>query len=137
MTPPRAVASRLVSGLSPWVGTTAEHSETFRFEALTLLETAKTKLAEIEARPAADTAAVSVAVLHPMHLVVKALLAAKGVKARSVRAQLDLLPALYGSALPAERLADYVGVQRLTIQGPKAVEATKALIAAAASLLTQ
>src|SRR5262245_39235319 len=125
MAPARTPASRLVGTLAPWVGATAEHSESFRFEALTLLETAKTKLAEIEAKPAADAAATSIAVLHPFHLAVKALLAAKGVKALSARAALDLLPALYEGALPAERIAEYVGVQKLTIQGPKAVDAAK------------
>src|SRR5689334_22700626 len=135
MAPTRTPASRLVASLSPWLGATAEHSETFRFEALTLLESAKTKLAEIEAKPPADASSTSVAVLHPMHLAVKALLAAKGVKARSTRATLELLPALYAGALPAERIADYVGVQRLEIQGAKAIEATRALLTVAGSLL--
>ena len=131
----RTPASRLVAGLSPWAGATAEHSESFRFEALSLLESAKTKLAEIEAKPPADASSTSVAVLHPMHLAVKALLAAKGVKARSTRATLDLLPGLYAGVLPPERIADYVGVQRLEIQGAKAIEATRTLLAAAGALL--
>src|SRR5437762_12953748 len=131
MAPPRAPASRLVTSLPPWLAATAEHSESFRFEALSLLEAAKTRLAEIEAKPPLDASSTAVAVLHPMHLAVKALLAGKGVKARSTRATLELLPALYEGALPRERLAEYVGVQRLEIQGAKAVEATRALLAVA------
>ena len=137
MAPARTPAFRLLASLPPWVAATAEHNESFRFEALSLFESAKTRLAEIEAKPPADGSSIAVAVLYPFHLGAKALLAAKGVKARSTRATLDLLPALYGPSLPAERLADYVGIQRLEIQGTKAIEAARTFLTTASSLLTQ
>lgn len=133
----RSTAARTLQSLPPWIGATTEYNESFRFESLTMLEAAKTRLAEIEAKPPADTSSVAVAVLHPLHLTVKALLAAKGVKARSTRAAVDLLRVLYDGAVTPELIAGYVGVQRVEIQGAKAVDAAKALIAAAATLLSR
>jgi hypothetical protein len=133
----RSTAARTLLALPPWLAATTEYNESFRFDSLTMLEAAKTRLAEIEAKPPADASSVAVAVLHPVHLTVKALLAAKGVKARSTRATVDLLRVLYDGAITPELIAGYVGVQRVEIQGARAVDAAKALIAAAATLLTR
>lgn len=129
--------SKLVADLPFWVAATIERNESFRFEALTLLEQARAKLAEIEAKPPANTASVGIAVLHPMHLAVKALLSAKGYRAFSTRATVDLLRLLYAGDLPESRIQSYVGVQGLTIQGAKAIEAAKALLDFTAQLLSK
>lgn len=131
----RVLATRLTAGLPAWLAATVEHNESFRFEALTLLAQARTRLAEIEAKPPADPSSVAVAVLHPFHLAVKGLLAAKGVKVHATRAALALLPLLYAGALPAERIESYVQVQGLKLQGAKSIEAAKAFLAAADALL--
>ena len=125
-----------MSSLPLWAGVTVSRDESYRFEALTLLETATTRLAEIEAKMPADSASVAVAALHPMHLTAKALLAAKGYKSSSTRATVDLLKHLYDGALPPERVAEFVGVQSLTVQGAKSIDAAKALLTAAKTLLT-
>lgn len=135
MSTPRAAGARALSALPLWAGVTVSRDESFRFEALTLLETAATRLAELEARPPADSASIAVAALHPMHLTVKALLAAKGYKAHSTRATVDLLRHLYEGALPPERVADFTGVQSLTVQGARAMDAARTLLADAKRLL--
>src|SRR5689334_17199797 len=111
MSSAKAATARAMSSLPLWAGVTVSRDESYRFEALTLLETATTRLAEIEAKLPADSASIAVAALHPMHLTVKALLAAKGYKAHSTRATVDLLGHLYEGALAPDRVADFVGVQ--------------------------
>jgi len=133
----RTTPSKLIADLPFWVAATVERNESFRFEALTLLEQGKAKLAEIEAKPPADSSSVAVAVLHPMHLAVKALLSAKGYRAYSTRATLDLLRLLYAGDLPESRLQAFIGVQGLTIQGAKSIEAAKALLDFTAQLLSK
>src|SRR5688572_12275435 len=103
MSAPKAATLRAMSALPLWAGVTVSRDESYRFEALTLLETAGTRLAEIEAKLPADSASIAVAALHPMHLTVKALLAAKGYKSSSTRATVDLLRHLYDDALAPER----------------------------------
>ena len=138
MASPRAHARRLTASLPVWVSATVEHNETLRFEALGLVEQAKTRLDEIKAKPPADSASIGVAVLHPCHLAIKGLLAAKGFKAGSTKAQLALLPALYPpDALPEDRIADYVAIQGLKLQGQKSIDAAGQLIATAESLLAK
>lgn len=137
MSTTKAATARALASLPLWAGMTVTRDESLRFEALTLLETAATRLAEIEAKPPADGPSIAVAVLHPMHLTVKALLAAKGYKAHSTRATVDLLKHLYDGSLAAERVADFTGVQSLTIQGAKAIDAAKTLLGAAKTLLAQ
>jgi len=124
-----------VAGLAPAVAATIERNESFRFEALTLLEQGRAKLAAIEAKPPADSSSVGVAALEPLHLGAKALLAGKGYKATGTRGVLDLLRILYKGQLPEERLQSFIGVQALRIQGPKSLEAARAFLDAAASLL--
>lgn len=129
--------NRLIADLHLWIAATVERNESFRFEALKLLEQADTRLAEIEAKPSADASSVAVAVLHPMHLTVKALLSAKGYRALSTRSALELLRLLYEGELPESRAQSFVGVQSLRIQGGKAIEAARALIDFAKQLLSK
>ena len=129
--------NKLIADLPLWIGATIERNESFRFEALKLLEQAGTKLAEIEAKPPVDTSSVAVAALFPMHLAVKALLAAKGYRAYSTRATLELLRILYEGDLPESRTQTYIGVQGLRIQGTKALEAARALIDFSKQLLSK
>ncbi len=138
MSQPKAAARAAAATATPlWAGVTVSHDESYRFEALTLLEQAGTRLAEIEAKPPVDSASVGVAVLHPMHLTVKALLAAKGYRAHSTRATVDLLRHLYEGALAPERVTDFTGVQGLTIQGAKSIAAAKTLLGAAKDLVSK
>jgi hypothetical protein len=129
--------NKLIADLPLWIAATVERNESFRFEALKYLEQATTKLAEIEAKPPADSSSVAVAVLFPMHLAVKALLAAKGYRATSTRSTLELLRLLYEGDLPESRTQSYVGVQSLRIQGPKAIEAARALLDFSKQLLSK
>ncbi len=131
----KTAEQQAVAGLSPAVTATIERNETFRFEALTLLELGRNKLAAIEAKPPADSSSVGVAALEPFHLGVKALLAGKGYKAYGTRGTLDLLRILYRSDLPEERVQSYIGVQALRIQGAKSLAAARAFLDTAASLL--
>jgi hypothetical protein len=126
-----------IAGLPEWVRATIAHDESFRFEALTLLEQAKAKLAGVGARPPGDSSSVAVAVLPPMHLAVKALLAAKGYRATSMRGQLALLRVLYGGSFPPALADTYVGVQAVRVQGATALEAAQAFVDAAAGILSK
>ncbi len=137
MASPKTSPNRLIAELPAWIASTVERNESFRFEALTLLEQARAKLTEIEAKPPADSSSVAVAVLHPMHLAVKALLAAKGYRAYSTRATIDLLRLLYDGDLPESRTQSYIGVQGLRIQGAKALEAARALLDFSTQLLSK
>ncbi len=137
MAPTKTNTAKVLAGLPQWLTATTEHNESFRFEALTLLEQARSKLAEIEAKPPPDAAATAVAALHPLHLVVKALLAAKAMKSYSTRASLELLHLLYGEEIPESLIQQYVGVQSVRIQGAKSLEAAKSFIATATQLLAK
>jgi len=130
-------AARVLAELPRWLAATVEHSESFRFEALTLLEAANTRLAAIEAAPPADGAGAAIAVGAPLHGVVKALLAARGVKAYSMRASLELLGRLYAGDLPPTQLETVVAVQRLKLQGLPAITAARVFVDAAARILTR
>lgn len=133
----RTKPKQVLAGLPPWMTALIEYHDPIRSEARTLLEQAKVRLAEIEAKPPADSAAVAVAVLHPFHLTVKALLAAHAMKSFSTLASLELLRLLYGTELPEDLLQLYVGVQRVTIQGAKSIEAAKSFIDHAAQLIAK
>lgn len=124
-----------ISKLPPWISVAIEHSDSFRFEALSLLENAQGKLSAIEAKPSADAAATAVAALQPMHMAIKALLAAKAMKARSVRASLNLVQILYGDEVPASLLQQYVDVQGMKTQGVKAIDAAKSFLGTATELV--
>ena len=128
---------KLLAGLPLWITATVEPNEALRHEAPTLLEQAKTRLAEIEAKPPTDSAAIAVAVLHPFHLVVKALLAAKAMKSFSTRASLELLRLLYGDALPENVMQLYVDVQKVKIQGAKSIQAAKSFLDHASQLIAK
>jgi hypothetical protein len=130
-------ATRVLAGLPPWLTATVTHSESFRFEALTLLEAANARLAEIEATPPADGAAAAIAVGAPLHGIVKALLAARGVKSYSARASLELLGKLYAGELPPTQIEALVALQGLKLQGPAAVAAARVFTDAATRLLTR
>lgn len=126
---------KAVAGLSPAIAATIERNDSFRFEALTLLEQARAKLAAIEAKPPADSSSVGVAALEPIHLAAKALLAGHGYRAYGTAGLLELLRLLYAGQLPEERLRQFVGVQALRIQGAKSLEAARAFLDTAAQLL--
>jgi hypothetical protein len=133
----RANATRALAGLPAWLADTVEHSESYRFEALTLLETANARLAEIEAKPPADGAAAAIAVSAPLHGIVKALLAARGYKSYSFRASLELLSRLYAGELPPTQVQALVALQGLKLQGTPAIVAARVFTDAEVRLLTR
>lgn len=129
------VEQKAVAGLTPAIAATIERNDSFRFEALTLLEQARAKLAAIEAKPPADSSSVGVAALEPLHLAAKALLAGHGYRAYGTQSMVALLRLLYAGQLSEDRIQSYIGVQGLKIQGAKSLEAAKAFLDAAAQLL--
>jgi hypothetical protein len=136
-TAPRLNASRLLAELPRWLSAVVEHSESYRFEALTLLEAAKTRLAEIEAKPPADAAAAAIALGPPLHGIVKALLAARGLKSFSTRASLELLGRLYAGDLPPTQIQALASLQALKLQGSQAIAAARVFADAATRMLTR
>lgn len=134
---PRLNTARLLAELPSWLSATVEHSESYRFEALTLLEAAKTRLAEIEAKPPADAAAAAIAVGAPLHGIVKALLAARGLRSQSTRASHELLGKLYAGDLPPTQIQALVALQGLKLQGAQAIAAARVFSDAATRILTR
>ncbi len=114
---------------------TVQYNDALRFDALTLLDRAKTRFGEIERSNPADGAALAVAVTEPFHLATKALLAARGFRALSVGASIDLLRSLYGKELADQHVQNYLDVQSLRLQGPKAQAALSSFMDAVSRLL--
>ena len=125
----------LIAHLPAWIGPVVEYNDSYRFEALGLLEEAKTKLTELKAKPPADSAAAASAALHPLHLALKALLAARAVKSLSTQASLAVAQTLYEDRVPAGLLETFTDVQGMKIQGGKAIEAAERFTEAVSKLL--
>lgn len=125
--------TRVAADLPAWIGDVVEHSDSYRFEALTLLGEAESRLRDLAANPPADSAVAAAAALPPMHLALKALLAAKAARSYSTRASLELLPILYAEEAPATDA--FVSVQSLKLQGAKAIAAARSFVGAASKLL--
>ncbi len=126
-----------LAGLPPALAQTVECGDSFRFEALTLLDRAKAKFNELDRKTLPDGAAMGTAVLEPMHLVVKALLAARGFRSLGTASSLELLKILYGTSLPANLLQQFANVQALKLQGTGARQAISAFIDTASRLLME
>jgi len=128
---------RLASDRLPrWIRQAVEHDGSYRFAALSLLDRARTLMAEAEAKPPADSAAAALAALPPMHLAIKALLAAKGYRSHGMRPTLDLVGILYEDGPLSRMTDDYAAVQSLKIQGKEALAAARALVDAVGKELT-
>lgn len=119
------------------VAQTVELNDAFRFDALTLLNRAKAKFNALEQEPPADSIAAAQAALEPMHLAIKALLAARGFKGLSVVSSLELVRKIYGVNIQDSILQGYLDVQAMKIQGAGARQAMSALISTASRLLTE
>jgi hypothetical protein len=119
------------------VAQTVEQNDAFRFDALTLLDRAKAKFKELEQAPPGDAAAVAQAALEPMHLTVKALLAARGFKGFSTSASLKLIRLIYGRENMDKALQGYLDVQAMKLQGTGARQALSALLNTASRFLTE
>lgn len=116
------------------MGETVEQNESFRFEALTLLEKARSKHVELSMKPFSELG--SVAFLEPLHLIVSALLAAKGFRAGSLRAAVELLKALYPGDFTEEMLESYIMAHKNSLDMSRAADSTTAFVDIATRLLT-
>jgi len=130
-------SKKILKGMAQSMVQTVEMNDSFRFDALTLLNRAKARFTALEQDPPADSAAAALAMLEPMHLAVKALLAARGYKGLSVSSSLGLLRRIYGKELPEKILQGYLDVQSMKIQGDGARQALSALLSTASRLLTE
>lgn len=128
---------KILQAMPQSVAQTVELNDAFRFDALTLLNRAKAKFNALEQDSPADSATAAQAALEPMHLAVKALLAARGFRGLSVTASLELLREIYGKDLPEKILQGYLDVQAMKIQGAGARQALSALLSTASRLLTE
>jgi HEPN domain-containing protein len=133
----RTNSRKVLKGMAQIVAQTVELNDAFRFDALTLLNRAKARFNALEQDAPGDSAAAAQAALEPMHLAVKALLAARGYKGLSVSSSLELLRGIYGKELPEKILQGYLDVQAMKIQGAGARQALSALLSTASRLLTE
>ena len=133
MAAPKTLSTKLAAQLPAWIGSVVEHNDSYRFEALTLLDRARARLTEIEAKPPADSVAAASAALEPLHLALKALLAAKAARSLGTRASLELLPVLYADEAPDPR--PFTDVQNVKVQGAQAIAAAKSFVEAVGKLL--
>ena len=124
---------QVLAGLPPALAQTVEWGDSFRFEALTLLDRAKAKFAELEKQ--ADGGGATV--LEPMHLTMKALLAARGFRSLGTAASLQLLKTIYRKEIPEKLLQQFTEVQALKLQGSPARQALSSFISTASRLLTE
>lgn len=123
--------------LPPALAQTVETGDSFRFEALGLLDRAKARFNALEKIPAGDDAGVGIAALESMHLITKALLSARGFHSLSTASAIALLRAIYGKDIPEEILSRYQQVQSMKLQGAQARQALSAYISTASKLLTE
>lgn len=131
---PESSAAAAMAAMPKWVTETVEQSESFRFEALTLLERARSKHVEISMKPFPESGAV--AFLEPLHLTVSALLAARGFRAGSLRGAVELLKALYPGDFTDELLESYVLAHKSSIDMARAANSTTSFVDIATRLLT-
>lgn len=127
--------TRAVEALPRWVRLTIERDDSFRFEAIGLLDQARARLNALAASPPADGAAVAAAAATPLHLANKALLAARGYRSLSVRGTEELLGICYGKNLPegaVDRMKSIIGMK---LQGAGAIAAVGSHIESATRLL--
>jgi len=137
MTPNRSNPKGILKAMHQSVAQTVELNDAFRFDALTMLNRAKARFNALEQESPADSVASAQAALEPMHLAVKAMLAARGYRGLSVTSTLELLRAIYGKNLPESILQGYLDVQAMKIQGAGARQALSALLNTASRLLTE
>ena len=127
--------TRAVEALPRWVRLTIEQDDSFRFEAIGLLDQARARLNALAASPPTDGALAAAAAVTPLHLANKALLAARGYRSLSTRGTEELLGICYGKNLPegaVERMKSVIG---LKLQGASAIEAVGSYIESATRLL--
>jgi len=130
------VPRRATDHLPRWLHPVVERDESFRFTALSLLDRARTLMTEAETKPPADPAVAALTALAPMHLVLTAVIAAKGYRSLGMRSTLDLVGILYEDGPLAALAEKYAGVQALRIQGKDALAAARELVDAAGKALT-
>jgi len=131
---PDSAVSTKITDIPRWISETIEQNESFRFEALTLLERARSKHVEISMKPFPESG--SAAFLEPLHLIASALLAAKGFRAGSLRGAVELMGKLYPGDITKEMLECYVLAHKSSLDKARAEESTIAFVEIATRLLT-
>lgn len=133
----QTIEEKVLAEMPAFLAATVQRDDALRFAALGLLEKARSRAEDISADPPADSAAAALAALPVIHLTIRALLAARGLRSFSVRASLFLLRVLYPSDLPEETIAKLSRVQTLTLKGGDALAAARSFTDLAEKLLSK